>query len=105
MKLIGNILLIPIKLALLIVLIPVIILNLIVAILSGFGSLFINLITGIVGFLFLYQLITRTNSIYDFLSVLLLFLFLGFMNIILVFFPTVISLIANQLGKGLAFWF
>lgn len=105
MKLIANILLIPIKLVLLVVLIPVIILNIIVSILSGLGNMFLNLIMGAFGILFIYQLITRSNSIYDFLGVFLLFLFLGLIRILLLFFPTALAIISGQIGKNLAFWF
>lgn len=105
MKLIGNLLLIPFKLIIFILIIPLIILNLVISMFAGFSSMILNLFTGLFGIIFIYQLFTRTQTFYSILSALLLFLFFGAINLILMFFPTTISLITKQMGKGLAFWF
>lgn len=105
MKLIGNLLLIPFKLIMLILIIPLIILNLAISIFVGLGSVILNLFTGLFGLIFIYQLFTRIQTFYSILSALLLFLFFGAINLTLMFFPTTISLITKQMGKGLTFWF
>jgi hypothetical protein len=105
MKLIGNIFLIPIKLIMLIALFILLGLNIIVSILGGLGNIFLNIIMGIFGILFIYQLVTTSNTIYDYLGIILLFLFFGFVKIILAFFPTTLGIISGQIGRGLAFWF
>lgn len=105
MKLIGNILLIPFKLLMLIAFVIILGLNIIVSILGGLSNVFINVLMGIFGVLFIYQLFTASNSIYDYLGILLLFIFFGLVKIIIAFFPTVLEIISGQIGKGLAFWF
>lgn len=105
MKFIGNIFLIPIKLLLLITFVIILGLNIIVSILGGLSNAFINILMAIFGILFIYQLFTTSNSIYDYLGILLLFIFFGLVKIIIAFFPTTLGIISGQIGKGLAFWF
>lgn len=105
MKLIGNILLIPFKLLMLIAFVIILGLNIIVSILGGLSNIIINILMGIFGILFVYQLFTTSNSIYDYLGILLLFIFFGLVKIIIAFFPTTLGIISGQIGKGLAFWF